>query len=77
MKAPCLVWRASTTGPRQTDFNMLAAVIYEELLIRFGFVSLGLDRPWESHSDMAHEIWAVAIRKAVAQTGLTKREPWC
>jgi hypothetical protein len=66
-----LVKRLSATGPRQTDFYTLAAVIYEELLNRFDVVSLDMERPWEARSDRTHEIWAIAIRKALARTGLS------
>jgi hypothetical protein len=76
--ATLLLRRLSTaTGERATDFYTVAAVIFEELIQRYesGVAFFGLGMAWESRSEKAHEIWAVAVRRALARTALSGENP--
>ena len=75
--ASLLLQRPSATDPRQTDVHTLAAVVFEELAKRHenGRAPLGLERPWESRSHRAHEVWGAAVRKALSRTGLSDENP--
>lgn len=73
-----LLRRLSTaTGKRATDFYTVAALIFEELITRYesGISFFGLGNPWESRTQKTHEIWAVAIRRALARTALSGENP--
>lgn len=76
--ATLLLKRLSTAaGERATDFYTVAAVIFEELMQRYesGVAFFGLGMAWESRSEKAHEIWAEAIRRALARTALSGENP--
>ena len=68
---------SSATGERATDFYTVAAVVFEQLIQRYesGVAFFGLGVAWESRSEMAHEIWAVAVRRALARTALSGENP--
>ena len=62
-----LLRRLSTaTGERATDFYTVATLVFEQLINRYesGVAFFGLGMAWESRSEQAHEIWAVAVRRA-------------
>jgi hypothetical protein len=76
--ARVLLRRLSTaTGKRATDFYTVAAVVFEQLISRYesGVAFFGLGMAWESRSEKAHEIWAVAVRRALARTALSGENP--
>jgi hypothetical protein len=76
--ATVLLRRLSTAaGERATDYYTVAAVIFEELIKRYesGVAFFGLGMAWESRSEKAHEIWAEAIRRALARTALSGENP--
>lgn len=76
--ATLLLKRLSTaTGDRATDFYTVAGLVFEELIDRHesGVSFLGLGNPWESRTQKTHEIWAVAIRRALARTALSGENP--
>jgi hypothetical protein len=76
--AAVLLKKLSTaTGERPTDFYTLAAVLYEQLVLRYesGVAFFGLGIPWERRSEKAHEIWTIAIRRALSRTALSSENP--
>jgi hypothetical protein len=76
--ATVLLKRLSTaTGERATDCYTVAVVIFDELIQRYesGVTFFGLGMAWESRSEKAHEIWAVAVRRALARTALSGENP--
>ncbi len=76
--ATILLKKLSTaTGERPTDFYTLAAVLYEQLVLRYesGVAFFGLGIPWERRSEKAHEIWTTAIRRALSRTALSSENP--
>lgn len=76
--ATVLLKKLSTaTGERPTDFYTLAAVLYEQLLLRYesGVAFFGLGVPWERRSEKAQGIWTTAIRRALSRTALGSENP--
>jgi len=65
------------TSDRDTDFYTVAALVFEQLINRYesGVAFFGLGMAWESRSEQAHEIWAVAVRRALARTALSGENP--
>ena len=64
--ATLLLKRLSTpTSDRDTNIYTVAALVFEELINRYesGVAFFGLGMAWESRSEQAHEIWAVAVRR--------------
>jgi hypothetical protein len=55
----------------------VAALVFEELIQRHdsGVSFFGLGNPWESRTEKTHEIWGVAIRRALARTAISEENP--
>jgi hypothetical protein len=76
--ATLLLRRLSTaTGERATDFYTLAALVYEELIrkLESGVSFFGLGNPWEARTQKTHEVWAVAMRRALSRAALSGENP--
>lgn len=76
--AALLLKRLSTAaGDRATDFYTVAALVFEQLITRYesGVAFFGLGMAWDSRSDKAHEIWTLAIRRALSRAGLSDENP--
>lgn len=76
--ASLLLERLSTPPhPLETDFYSLAAVIYEEVRKRYEADApfFGLANPWERRTQKTHDLWAYAVRRALARTALSDESP--
>ena len=76
--ASLLLERLSTPPhPLETDFYSLAAVIYEEVRKRYEADApfFGLANPWERRTKKTHDLWAVAVRRALSRTALSDENP--
>jgi hypothetical protein len=62
---------------REPDFYTLAGILCIQLVRHYEpWTGLpGMDRPWEARSKRTHQIWAYAMRKALARTGLSSENP--
>ena len=58
---------------REPDFYTVAALIYEEVRKRYEADApfFGLTNPWERRTQKTHDLWAYAIRRALARTALS------
>jgi len=73
-----LLERVSTPpSEREPDFYTLAALAYEEIRKRYEADTpfFGLANPWERRTQKTHELWAYAIRRALARTALSDEPP--
>jgi hypothetical protein len=63
--------------PREPDFYTLAALTYEEIRKRYEADApfFGLANAWERRTEKTHELWANAIRRALARTALSDEPP--
>lgn len=76
--ATLLLKRLSTAADeRATDFYTVAALVFEQLINRYesGTAFFGLGMAWASRSDKAHEIWTLAMRRALSRAGLSDENP--
>lgn len=73
-----LLERVSTPPhPLEADFYSLAAVIYEEVRKRYEADApfFGLANPWERRTKKTHDLWALAVRRALSRTALSDENP--
>lgn len=76
--ATLLLERVSTPPhPLEADFYSLAAIIYEEVRKRYEADApfFGLANPWERRTQKTHDLWALAIRRALSRTALSDENP--
>ena len=76
--ASVLLKRLSTPpGEMPTDFYTLAALVFEQLITHYesGVSFFGLGTPWEVRTHKTHEIWALAIRRALTRAALSGENP--
>jgi hypothetical protein len=76
--AKALLERVSTPpSEREPDFYTVAALTYEEIRKRYEADApfFGLANPWERRTQKTHDLWAYAIRRALARTALSDEAP--
>src|SRR5207245_2372959 len=76
--ATVLLKRLSTPpAERPTDFFTLAALVFEQLITHYesGVSFFGLGTPWEVRTEKTHDLWALAIRRALARAALSGENP--